>query len=45
MLYGTLAATHFLARLMISARVVAGVLTVLGPAGRPPGPCSGAWPP
>lgn len=46
MLYGTRAATHALARPMISARVVGGVFTpVTAWAGVPPGPCSGALPP
>ncbi len=42
MLYGTRAATHSLARLMISDRVVA---RSLSEAGFPLGPCSGALPP
>ncbi len=43
MLYGTFAATHFLARLMISARVVSGTRAPAGgTALRPAGPYSGA---
>src|SRR4051794_38532783 len=43
MLYGTFASTHFLARVMISARVVWGALTSLaGSMGGPLRPCSRA---